>query len=200
MKHTLLFLLTLITFQMSFSQVFDVENIKNSGDMDNRINIVIMGDGYQTTEFAKFETDANNFVTDMFSQSPFAEYSNYFNVYIINIPSNESGASHPGTAADEGSYNVPISSVDNYFGTNYYSYHVDRIAYNEYVAVVMNVMAEIFLLDDQEYVRVKAPQYSSSGSMFLIASPGETSNENAIHAIGEPLINLKDEYWPPYIL
>jgi len=185
---------------MSYSQVFDVENIKNSGDMENRINIVIMGDGYQANEFAKFETDANNFVTDMFSQSPFAEYSNYFNVYIINIPSNESGASHPGTAADEGSYSVPISSVDNYFGTSYDSYNVHRLLYTENSAAVMSVLADNFPLYDQGLILVNAPYYGGSGGTFPIASTGESSSEIAIHEIGHSLINLKDEYYPGDLL
>ncbi|GGG41885.1 T9SS type A sorting domain-containing protein [Bizionia arctica] len=200
MKHTLLFILTLLTIHTSFSQEFEVQIIKNSGDMENRINIVIMGDGYQASEFDKFETDATNFVNDMFSQSPFAEYSNYFNVYIIKVPSNESGASHPGTASDEGGYNVPVSTVDNYFGTSYDSYGTHRLLYTENSATIMSVLADNFPLYDQGLILVNSPYYGGSGGTFPIASTGTSASEIAIHEMGHSLIDLKDEYYPGDIL
>lgn len=201
MKQTLLSILTLITFHISFSQVFEVENIKNSGDMNNRINIVIMGDGYQASEFDKFETDANNFVTDMFSQSPFSQYSDYFNVYIIKVPSNESGASHPANAIDiENCAGIPIAVVDNYFGTSYDSYGTHRLLYTENSAAIMSVLADNFPLYDQGLLLVNAPYYGGSGGTFPIASTGDYASEIAIHEIGHSLVNLKDEYYPGDIL
>ncbi|MCX7547891.1 M64 family metallo-endopeptidase [Xanthomarina sp. F1114] len=201
MKHTLLSLLTLLVFQISFAQVFEGEYIKYSGDMDNRINIVIMGDGYQASEFDKFETDASNFMTDLFSQSPFSEYSDYFNVYIIKVPSNESGASHPGNANDiENCADVPITVVDNYFGTSYDSYGTHRLLYTENSATIMSVLADNFPLYDQGLLLVNAPYYGGSGGAFPIASTGEYASEIAIHEIGHSLVNLKDEYYPGDIL
>ncbi|HLV15408.1 MAG TPA: M64 family metallopeptidase [Xanthomarina sp.] len=201
MKKTLLSILTLITFQISYTQVFEGEYIRQSGNDDNRINIVIMGDGYQTSDFTKFGIDANNFVTDMFSQSPFKEYSNYFNVYIIKVPSNESGASHPGTASDEEAYNnVPVLSVDNYFGISYDSYNVHRLLYTENSAAITSVLADNFPLYDQGLILVNSPYYGGSGGMFPIASTGDNSSEIAIHEIGHSLINLKDEYYPGDLL
>ena len=58
------------------SQTFDQETIKVSGDNDKRLNLVILSEGYQTSEFAKFKTDAESLVTAMFTQSPFLEYAN----------------------------------------------------------------------------------------------------------------------------
>ena len=82
------------------AQIFDIETIKFSGDNDKRINLVILSEGYQEVELNQFISDATAFSNDMFSQSPFLEYANYFNVYAIKVPSNESGADHPGTATD----------------------------------------------------------------------------------------------------
>jgi hypothetical protein len=196
MKNTLLFILTAITFQISFSQVFDMATIKNAGDINNRINIVIMGDGYQTTEFAQFEIDANAFVTDMFSQSPFSEYTDYFNVIIIKVPSNERGASHPGTASDEASYNVPVATIDNYFGTSYDSYGYHRSLYTENSATIISVLQDNFPLYDQGLILVNSPYYGGSGGQFPISSLGSSSSEIAIHELGHSFANLKDEYYP----
>ncbi|PWI30976.1 peptidase M64 [Flavobacteriaceae bacterium LYZ1037] len=196
MKRTLLFIITVITFQISFSQVFEVENIKFTGDIDKRINIVIMSDGYQTSEFPQFVIDANAIVTDMFSQSPFSEYTNFFNVYIIKVPSNESGASHPGTATDEASYNVPVATVDNYFGTSFDSYGYHRSLYTENSATIMSVLQDNFPLYDQGLILVNSPYYGGSGGEFPIASTHTSSSEIAIHEMGHSLVDLKDEYYP----
>jgi hypothetical protein len=196
MKQTLLFIITVITFQISFSQVFEVENIKYTGDIDKRINIVIMSDGYQTSEFPQFVIDANAIVTDMFSQSPFSEYTDYFNVYIIKVPSNESGASHPGTATDEASYNVPVATVDNYFGTSFDSYGYHRSLYTENSATIMSVLQDNFPLYDQGLILVNSPYYGGSGGEFPIASTHTSSSEIAIHEMGHSLVDLKDEYYP----
>ncbi|MEO8933890.1 MAG: M64 family metallopeptidase, partial [Xanthomarina sp.] len=161
------------------------------------INIVILGDGYQASEFSKFETDANNVVNAMFGQSPFKEYSNYFNVYIIKVPSNESGASHPGNASDiENCPSVPITVVDNYFGTRYDFNGIHRLLYTSNYVNIYDVLAENFPLYDQILLLVNAPYYGGGGGDFAIFSTGTSSNEIAIHEIGHSLFNLRDEYYP----
>ena len=82
------------------AQVFEVDTIQYNGSISSRINLVILGDGYQESELNQFALDAGNFSTEFFTQSPYREYRNYFNVFIIKVPSDESGASHPGTAPD----------------------------------------------------------------------------------------------------
>ena len=67
------------------AQTFDVDTLLWNGDINKRVNLVILGDGYQQSEMTKFATDANNFMTDFFLASPFKEYKNYFNVLIINM-------------------------------------------------------------------------------------------------------------------
>ena len=94
MKLKLLYLLCFLgTFKIE-AQVFEVQTLKLSGDTDKRINLVILSEGYQTSEFPQFITDATSFINAMFSQSPFLEYANYFNVYAIKVPSNQSGSDH----------------------------------------------------------------------------------------------------------
>ncbi|MBU2928778.1 T9SS type A sorting domain-containing protein [Winogradskyella psychrotolerans] len=200
MKKILLLLCFTLNLQIVFSQTFDVVKIKDSGDDDKRINLVILGDGYQTTELSQFETDATNFMNDMFTQEPFSNYENYFNVYIINVPSNESGTTHPGTAPDEPTPIVPTITVDNYFGTAYDSYNVHRLLYTENTALISTVLANNFPLYDQALILVNSPYYGGSGGMFPITSTGEDANEIAIHELGHSFVNLKDEYYPGDIL
>ncbi|WP_179335811.1 T9SS type A sorting domain-containing protein [Winogradskyella costae] len=200
MNKLLLFVLISLTVQFVFSQTFDVQAIKNSGDTDKRINLVILSDGYLASELPQFEIDATNFMNDMFSQEPFASYENYFNVYIIKVPSNESGATHPGTASDEPTTVVPVATVDNYFGTAFDSYDVHRLLFTENSALISTVLANNFPLYDQALILVNSPYYGGSGGQFPISSTGEDAGEIAIHELGHSFVNLKDEYYPGDLL
>src|SRR5690606_39421629 len=93
------------------TRVCEVETIKMSGEDDKRINLIILSEGYQAYELTQFRIDAINFTNAMFNESPFKEYANYFNVHIIKVPSNQSGADHPGTASDVTEPASPIRNV-----------------------------------------------------------------------------------------
>ncbi|MGR7813461.1 M64 family metallopeptidase [Lacinutrix undariae] len=196
MKKLLLSILVIFNLQFAFSQVFDVQTIKNSGDDDKRINLVILGDGYQESELSLFETDAIAFMNDLFSQEPFASYENYFNVHIIKVISTESGASHPGTASDEASYTVPTQTVDNYFGTTYDSYGIHRLLFTPNQSTISTVLANNFPMFDQALILVNSSYYGGSGGTYPITSTGNNAQEIAIHELGHSFSDLKDEYYP----
>ncbi|WP_339631919.1 M64 family metallopeptidase [Bizionia echini] len=196
MTKQLLPLLLLLFVTSAFAQTFDVETIKNAGDNDKRINMVILGDGYTASELTDFETDAANFVSALFGQSPFSEYSDYFNVHIIKVISNESGATHPGTAADEASYSVLVSTVDNFFGSTYDGFGSHRLLYAPNYSLITSVLATNFPEYDQALILVNSPYYGGSGGEFPVASTGTSADEIAIHEIGHSFVDLKDEYYP----
>ncbi|MBU2939346.1 T9SS type A sorting domain-containing protein [Lacinutrix sp. C3R15] len=196
MKRLLLLLLLVFNFQLAISQTFDVVKIKDSGADDKRINLVILGDGYTSSELSQFETDATTFMNDLFAEEPFASYENYFNVHIIKVISTESGASHPGTASDETSYSVPTQTVNNYFGTTYDSFSIHRLLYTLNQGTISTVLAANFPAYDQALILVNSPYYGGSGGSFPIASTGQDSGEIAIHELGHSFVDLKDEYYP----
>ncbi|MDD7886407.1 M64 family metallopeptidase [Flavivirga sp. 57AJ16] len=173
----------------------------NPGDIDKRINLVILSEGYQASELTKFKTDAESLVNDMFSQSPFAEYSDYFNVHIIKVPSNESGADHPGTATDVTEPKTPVETKDTYFNAtfdafNYHRYLFYGIDYTDAApaeAKIRSVLADNFPTYDQALILVNTNIYGGIGGEFPMASI--SSNEIAIHELGHSLFNLKDEYF-----
>ncbi len=197
MKQFLVILLFLFSFHVLNAQVFDVETIKFSGEDDKRINLVILSEGYQTNELDQFVTDATNFTNDMFSQSPFLEYENYFNVYAIKVPSVESGADHPGTATDEGAPPpIPVSDVDTYFNATYDGFGFHRLLYAQDYTAINTVLANNFPTYDQAMILANSPYYGGSGGEFPISSTGVSANEISIHEIGHSFADLKDEYYP----
>ncbi|WNH08101.1 M64 family metallopeptidase [Thalassobellus suaedae] len=208
MKY-LLSIVFLISFQSISAQVFEVVPIETFDD-DKRINLVILSEGYQESELDKFIIDATDFTNDLFSQSPFSEYSNYFNVYAIKIPSNESGADHPGTSIypQESSITpqVPIKTVDTYFNATFDAWGYHRYLYYgiDYAdsasaeAKINSVLASNFPTYDQALILVNSTEYGGTGGEFPIASRGSingiNANEISIHELGHSLFNLKDEY------
>ena len=73
----------------------------NHGPSSNRVDIVFLGDGYTATDISNgtYVNHINSYVNYMFSpglnQDPFNRYRNYFNVYRIDVVSNQSGADVP---------------------------------------------------------------------------------------------------------
>ena len=67
----------LLLCQFSYAQVFDIDTLWFSGQTNSRINLVIMGDGYQSSEFSQFVSDANNFTNALFLETPYKEYKNF---------------------------------------------------------------------------------------------------------------------------
>lgn len=210
MALRILYLFLLLNAYTISAQIFEVESIRDSGDDDKRINLVILSEGYQASELDQFITDATTFTNGMFSQSPFLEYADYFNVYAIKVPSNESGADHPGTGAssDEATWPIPTTTVDTYFNATYDSYGRHRLLFyevdgnyaNNTEAKINTVLANNFPEYDQALILVNSPYYGGSGGEFPMASTGVSANEIAIHELGHSLFDLKDEYYPGDLL
>lgn len=182
-------------YHLGNSQVFDVDTLLWSGLPENRINLVILGDGYQLDELQNYIVDSQTFIDDLFSETPYKEYKAYFNVVAINVPSNESGASHPGDATDVDEPVHPVSVVDNYFGSTFDSYDIHRLLVPTNTFAITDVLASNFPSFDQVFLLVNSPYYGGSGGRYPVASQHETASEIAIHELGHSFVNLNDEYY-----
>jgi hypothetical protein len=69
MKNNILLILSLYSFFAS-SQVFDVDTLLFNGA--NRINLVILPDGYQTAELPQFTIDVNNILNKLLLEKPYS--------------------------------------------------------------------------------------------------------------------------------
>lgn len=196
MKRYLFLLLALSWGTTNYAQTFDVDTLRFSGNINDRINFVILGDGYTENELDQFAIDANDFTDEFFSQTPFAEYQDYFNVFMIKVPSNESGASHPGTATDVSEPLIPVvENVDNYFGSTFDAFGIHRLLVAENSIAINTVLANNFPLYDQVLILTNSPYYGGSGGTFAVSSVEASANEIAIHEIGHSFSQLADEYW-----
>jgi hypothetical protein len=195
MKTYFIFLILIVAWAQSLAQQFETVTLINNGDIDKNINVVILSDGYTSSELSKFVVDATAFTTSFFVETPYSNYGKYFNVIIIKVPSNQSGASHPGTATDVTEPVFPVITVDNYFGSTFDAYGIHRLLVATKTSAISNVLAANFPKYDLALILVNSPYYGGSGGSVAVASTHTLSYEIAVHEIGHSFGWLKDEYW-----
>jgi hypothetical protein len=65
--------------------------IESHGPPANRVNYIIVGDGYSATELTTtLITHVNNYMTRRFSEPigvPYKRYRNFFNICVLQVPS-----------------------------------------------------------------------------------------------------------------
>lgn len=179
-----------------FSQVFPVDTIQYKGDPAKRINLVILGDGFQANELQAFDQAAQNFSTALFQERPFAEYVNYFNVFSIRVPSVESGADHPANATDVTEPVFPMADVNTAFGASFDAYGIHRLLVPFDVNLINTVLATNFPNYDQVVVLVNSPEYGGNGGLGSMESVFTNTVVVATPHRGTiPTKTAKWEYW-----
>ena len=73
-----------------------------TGDSHNRVDIILLGDGYTASQIeTTYTSHIHDYMSYIFDDSaltqPFGRYENFFNIYAVDVVSNESGADNPVT-------------------------------------------------------------------------------------------------------
>ena len=152
------------------------------GRFDDRIDIVILGDGYRAAQMTKFATDATTFMNAFFAETPLNGYKKYFNVRRINAASVLSGA---GTSPGR---NTVYSSY-------FFCHGIDRLLCPDNNKVQV-VLARSLPVAKREVVivLVNDTRYGGSVGAIAVASMHESAKELALHELGHSFGNLVDEY------
>lgn len=72
----------------------EVTSLYESGPAEDRIDVVILSDGYTESQREKFELDAQATAERLLETTPLKQHNNLFNIWAIWTPSNESGAGY----------------------------------------------------------------------------------------------------------
>jgi hypothetical protein len=90
----------------------EVRTIVSSGQIANRINLTIVGDGYTAAEKDRFFADAQSTANKLFGLDTFQSYLPLFNVHAVFVPSNQSGLTDGDNKKDTalGLYRDPAGS------------------------------------------------------------------------------------------
>ena len=180
---------------MLTGEVFSVTDIMINGDQDSRVNIVFLGDGYTQEEMNDYIDDVGEVVEGLFSAVPYSNYINYFNVFAIEVPSNESGTDHPGTAYDCGGDAGNVFYADTYFNSTFDYYGIHRLLVPLNTSAAYDVLIDNTPQWDIVFLMVNTTIYGGSGGAFATFSRNAASTEIAVHELGHSFAGLADEYW-----
>ncbi len=191
-KRFIISLIILLPITLQAEGTF--KTIVENGPTDKRINIVFFGDGYTSTQEAKFDTDMLNMLNYMLTVPPFDGYQSYYNAYSIFVPSVDSGADHP----------PDLIFKNTYFNGTYDSYNIQRLTtippndydgdWNNGYGKVYALLAEHFPEYDMIVLMFNDPIYGGSGGTISISSTHSSAPEIVVHEVGHSFGNLADEY------
>lgn len=166
----------------------------NNGPSSNRVDIVILGDGYTASELSTtFTNHANNFINYLFDGSsltePFGHYQNFFNAHLIDVTSAQSGADDPITATMK---DTAFNGTFNFNGVTDRLLYVDEALAN---AALVTGLAGTGITAEMQILVVNTTKYGGGGGNYAVYSGGNAEAlEIALHEVGHVFGGLADEY------
>ncbi|MCA9321775.1 MAG: hypothetical protein KDB53_13620 [Planctomycetes bacterium] len=170
-------------------QVWNTVKEWDSGPENNRLDIVILGDGYTASEIPLFRTHVTNFINHYLQTSPFDRYQNSINIWRVEVESAQSGADHPMPCfTPEVLVNTALNSKYCTGGTNRCLTADTALAQS---TALLNVPAY-----DEILVLVNDGTYGGcAGSISTSTAVHASANEVMTHELGHSIFSLADEYW-----
>jgi hypothetical protein len=193
-KKIVAILLMLLAINISNAQKFDIETIKFSGNNDKYLNIIVLGDGYTAEEQTKFIEESKKVIDYLFSQAPWSNYTNFFNVYAIKVISTQSGVNHPNTASDCGYEYNPYTN-NPYFGSTFDEAGIHRLIVPKNKTLIHKVINASFSSQyAQAIIIANSSDSGGAGGEFAITTAEEKSTQIVSHEMGHSFAKLGDEY------
>jgi len=167
------------------NSAYGTEKIFDSGDPSVMLDIVVLPEGYKSSEMLKFKKDVQRFIGYFFKVSPFAENKDKFNFWTVNAPSVESGTDIPGKGIWK---NTVLNS-------QFYTFDVERYLTTRDVKKIRDLASNVPY--DQIYILVNSEAYGGGGVFNyynLCTSDNQYSEEVFTHEFGHAFAGLGDEY------
>ena len=174
----------------------------------NRVDILVVGDGYTSGEQAKFAADAQGLRDTFQGFTPFKEYANFTSWQNLFIASSQSGADHPSYQAgctQEGTCCADIdadtdpragASVDTAFDGRFCTAQIHRLVTVDNAKVLAAASASPNW--DEILVVVNDPVYGGSGGSISVVTANSSADLVAVHEFSHTFHGLADEYSSPY--
>jgi hypothetical protein len=156
------------------------------GPPSEKVDIVLLGEGYTEEELEKFHADARRLIHELFSLEPFKSRIAEFNVWVIDLPAAQSGV----TRAHSEKYRR------NLVGTRYGIFDSERymLTYdNRTLRDVLSAAPYDFMA-----ILVNEKQYGGGGiyrTQMASAVDSDFSDYIFVHEFGHHFAGLADEYY-----
>lgn len=157
-----------------------------NGSSQEKVDIVILGDGYTADEMDKFHKDVERLNDHFFSVEPFKSRKSDFNIRAVETPSATSGVHkpHPGIHS-----RTPLS-------VHYSSFDSERYALSYDNRAIRDAASEVPY--EFMYILINERTYGGGGIYKLYASvavDNKFSDYIYVHEFGHHMAALADEYY-----
>ncbi len=160
--------------------------VMKNGEPRDKVDLLLLGDGYTAAEMEKWHNDARRLTEVLFSVSPFKENRRRFNVWALDTPARESGVARP----SDGVYRrSPLRASYDAFGSERYVLSFDNQRWREAASAAPYEFVEIVVNDRK---------YGGGGIHNLyatVAADNASTPYVFVHEFGHHFAGLADEYY-----
>lgn len=163
-----------------------VDVIVENGPAQEKLDIVILGDGYSAKEMDKFRNDAKRLANVLLDAEPFKSHSKDINIRAVETPSEQSGVNKPHHGVFKHS---KLSVSYSAFDSERYALTYD----NKTVRDVASAVPYEFMV-----ILINERTYGGGGIYNLyttVAADNKFSNYIMVHEMGHHMAGLADEYY-----
>ena len=164
----------------------DVWPVFQNGPPSEKVDLLVIGEGYTAAQIPKFHADATRLVNALFEEAPFRSRKDDFNVWGLDLPSAEPGVSRPRAGQFR---RTPLSAEYNIFDSERYLLTYDNRALRDAASAAPYEFLEIL---------VNEAQYGGGGIFnFQATAAADTGFAEYvfIHEFGHHFAGLADEYY-----
>ena len=164
----------------------EVWPVFENGPPSEKVDLLVIGEGYTAAQLPKFHADATRLVSALFEEEPFRSRKGDFNVWGLDLPSAESGVSRPRAGQFR---RTPLSAEYNIFDSERYLLTYDNRALRDAASAAPYEFLEIL---------VNEAQYGGGGIFnFQATAAADTGFAEYvfIHEFGHHFAGLADEYY-----
>lgn len=157
-----------------------------NGKPENKVDIVVMGDGYTLAQKGKFHADVERLIGELFKVEPFRSRKADFNVRAIFTPSPREGINKPHSGVFR---RTPLSLTYGAFDSERYVLGFDNRTLRDVAATVPY---------DFTFILVNERTYGGGGIYNLyatVAADNKFSDYIFVHEFGHHFAALADEYY-----
>jgi phosphoribosyl 1,2-cyclic phosphodiesterase len=168
------------------SEKFKVKKIIDNGNSEKKVDIVILAEGYRSSESNDFFDDSERLTSDLFDDKTFKDEKGNFNVYAVMSPSLESGTDIPGQHIYR----------NTRFNSTFYTFDVSRYLTSDDLKDIYDAASSVPY--DYIIVLVNTNKYGGGGFYNLVSvcsADNELSKNVFIHEFGHAFAGLADEYY-----